>query len=388
MVLRQVDTHQGHERLELLQPEDRSDDALSVRFKTFAAEECAGESGLNVLSPTYGALSLAVASNSDLLDLARECQVGQPIPNLFFSAVKRVLADHPDDPVSSTGQALSEHYARCARDGRPTTGLAQAFTEFCAAHAHEVRELVRTRRVQTNEIRRCSYLMPAFGVIANENPVSSTGQSPGRPLALIDVGASAGLNLLWDSYRYRYSGRGGFETRPYGPADSGVLIKAETRTPMPSIPDLFPQVSYRVGIDLSPVDLSDDEEYRWMMALVWPDHADRAELLVAARRIWLENPPTVIAGDAVAVMPRVLEKVPAGAVLCVFHCHTLNQFPIEARSAFYEILARESERRIVYHIPSEGERMSVDRIEKRQTTTILSARRNAHGRWIEWDTLK
>lgn len=368
VVLRQVDSHQGHARIEQLQPGDRSDDALSLRFKTFAAEECSGESGLNVVSPTYEAISLAVASNSDLLDLARECQVGQPIPNLFLSAVKRVLADHDDD-------TLSEHFARCARDGRPTPGLTQTFTKFCSAHAHEIRELVRTRRVQTNEIRRCSYLMPAFGAIASENP--------GRPLALIDVGASAGLNLLWDSYRYSYS-----DGSTYGSADSGVLIEADTRTPMPTIPDRFPQVSFRTGIDLSPVDLGDDEEYRWMMALVWPDHADRAELLSAARQIWLENPPAVLAGDAVAILPCVLKHVPDDATLCVFHCHTLNQFPVEARSAFYEVLMHESECRTVYHVPSEGERMSVDRIEKRNSTTILSARRNAHGRWIEWDDMQ
>lgn len=349
-----------------MQPNDRSHEALAMRFKTFATEECAGESGLNVLSPTYEALSLAVASNSELLDLARECQVGQPIPNLFFSAAKRVLADHSDDD-------LADHYARCARDGHPTPGLAQAFIRFCSAHAQEIRELVRTRRVQTNEIRRCSYLMPAFGVIANENP--------DRPLALIDVGASAGLNLLWDSYRYKYS-----DGSTYGPLDSPVLIEADTRTPMPSLPDRFPQVSFRMGIDLSPVDLSDDEEYRWMMALVWPDHTDRAELLAAARSIWLETPPKVLGGDAVSVLPRALSRVPGDAALCVFHCHTLNQFPVEARAAFYEILLRESENRIVYHVPSEGERMSVDRIDDRGSTTILSARRNAHGRWIEWDT--
>ena len=113
--------------------------------------------------------------------------------------------------------------------------------------------------------------MPAFGVIARENR--------DRPLALVDVGASAGLNLLWDSYRYSYS-----DGSTYGPADSGVLVDAETRTPMPSIPSQFPRVSFRVGIDLAPVDLSDDEEYRWMMALVWPDHTDRADLLAAARK--------------------------------------------------------------------------------------------------------
>ena len=368
MVLRQVDSHQGRGRLEQLQPNDRSHEALAQRFRTFAAEECSGESGLNVLSPTYEALSYAVADSSELLDLARDCQVGQPIPNLFFSAVKRVLADDPED-------ALNDHYARCAGDGRPTPGLGEAFSDFCSNHTEDIRGLVQTRRVQTNEIRRCSYLMPAFGVIASENP--------GRPLALVDVGASAGLNLLWDSYRYSYS-----DGSTYGPSDSSVLVDAETRTPMPSIPAQFPRVSHRVGIDLSPVDLSDDEEFRWMMALVWPDHTDRAELLSAARSIWLETPPEIVAGDALAVLPEVLTRIPEDAILCIFHCHTLNQFPVEARSAFHEVLMQESERRTVYHVPSEGERMSVDRIEKSQTSTALSARRNAHGRWIEWDTKK
>ena len=367
MVLSQVDSHQGRGRVEQLQPEERTLDALAMRFRTFAAEECSGDSGLNVLSPTYEALSVAVASSTDLLSLARECNVGQPIPNLFFSAVKRVLADHEYDE-------LSDHYARCARDGRATSGLADAFGEFCSSHEHEIRELVRTRRVQTNEIRRCSYLMPAFGVIASENPDT--------PLALIDVGASAGLNLLWDSYRYRYS-----DGSTYGPAASGVLIEAETRTAMPTVPSQFPQVSFRTGIDLSPVDLGDDEEYRWMMALVWPDHTDRADLLVAARNIWLDDPPAVLAGDAITVLPVALERAPDDAVLCVFHCHTLNQFPVQARSEFHEILMCESERRTVYHVPSEGERMSVDCIEDRLSTTILSARRNAHGRWVEWDSL-
>ena len=366
MVLSQVDSHQGRGRVEQIEPAHRSDDALSLRFATFAAEECSGQTGLNVLSPIYEALSLAVAEDADLLGLARECQVGQPIPNLFFSAVKRVLADHTCDQ-------LSDHYAVSAAGGHPTAGLAEAFTSFCAEHGAEIVDLVRTHRVQTNEVRRCSYLMPAFGVISNENP--------GRPLALIDVGASAGLNLLWDSYRYRYS-----DGSTFGPDDSGVLIESETRSPLPDIPDTFPQVSFRIGIDLNPVDLLADSEYQWMVALVWPDHVDRAELLSNARRIWVNDPPEVLAGDAVDLLPEVLRRVPNDSVLCVFHCHTLNQFPVDARAAFYEILNVESERRTLYHVPSEGEQMSVDRIRIRQSTSILSARRNAHGRWIEWGT--
>ena len=367
MVLQQVDSHQGRGRLEQLSPDERTDEALSQRFRTFAAEECSGESGLNVFAPTYEALSITVANNRALLGLAREANFGQPIPNLLFSAVKRVLSSNPD-------AELAEHYVLSAKGRAPSAGLGEAFANFCSDHRPEILELVRSRRVQTNEIRRCSALMPAFGIV--------TSLEPGRPLALIDVGASAGLNLLWDQYRYAYS-----DGSEYGPAESPALIDCEARTPMPDFPKDFPTVGFRVGIDLNPVDLRDDEQYKWMAALVWPDHPDRAALLSAARSIWLEDPPAMVKGDAVEVLPGVLNSAPRDATLCVFHCHTLNQFPVDARRRFYDILKEESERRTLYHVLMEGEEMSLDRIDRGNSDTVLSARRNAHGRWVEWETL-
>ncbi len=360
----QIDRHQGSERVEQLCPEERTIEALAARFRIFAREECSGLSGLAVMSPTYKALSLAIADNPSLLALARECMIGQPIPNLLFAAVKRLLDD-------SNGDCLASHYARIAMGNPPGGGLADSFAQFCADHEVEIVELVGTRRVQTNEIRRCSYLMPAFGTVFLD-----AGQIP---LALIDVGASAGLNLLWDSYRYRYS-----DGSIFGPSDSKVVIECELRSGMPDIPEEFPPVAFRRGADLNPVDLGSDEEFLWMMALVWPDHADRAALLRAARRNWLSDPPRVELGDALGVLPRILAAVPRDAALCVFHCHTLNQFPAEARAAFHEILYGESFSRPVYHIPSEGEYMYVNRIVDGESDTILSARRHAHGRWIEW----
>ena len=359
-----IDGHQGRGRLEQLAPEERTDEALAERFRVFAREECSGSSGLNVMSPTYEALSLAVADNPGLLAMARECMVGQPIPNLFFAAVKRLLDDRE-------GDGLARHYAFIARGEPPDDGLPDPFARFCFARESEIVELVRTRRVQTNEIRRCSYLMPAFGVVSLD--------SGGMPLGLIDVGASAGLNLLWDSYRYRYS-----SNLTFGPDESEVVIDCELRNGMPHIPGELPEVAFRKGVDLNPVDLGDDEEYLWMMALVWPDHPDRADLLRAARNIWLSNPPRVERGDALEILPRILGEVPQDAALCVFHCHTLNQFPAESRAAFYETLYSASHGRVVYHIPSEGEHLYVSRIVNGVSDTILSARRNAHGRWIEW----
>ena len=360
----QVDGHQGRGRVEPLCPVERTDEALAERFRVFAREECSGESGLNVISPTYELLSLAIADNPRLLAMARECMVGQPIPNLFFAAVKRLLYDRE-------GDGLARHYALIATGEPLGDGLADSFVRFCFARESEIVELVRTRRVQTNEIRRCSYLMPAFGTVSLD--------SGGMPLGLIDVGASAGLNLLWDKYQYRYS-----DGSKFGRSDSEVVIDCELKNVMPYIPPELPCVSFRKGVDLNPVDLSDDEEYLWMMALVWPDHPDRAGLLSAARHIWLSNPPRVERGDALETLPRVLEEVPRETALCVFHCHTLNQFPPDARAAFYEILLRESYDRRVYHISSEGEYMYLYRLTDGISDTILSARRNAHGRWIEW----
>ena len=213
--------------------------------------------------------------------------------------------------------------------------------------------------------------MPAFGAVFLD--------AGWIPLGLIDVGASAGLNLLWDSYQYRYS-----DGSEFGPSESEVVIECELLNGMPKIPGALPEVAFRRGVDLNPVDLSDDEEYLWMKSLVWPDHPDRAALLSAARRIWLKDPPQVESGDALEVLPRIMAEVPRDAALCVFHCHTLNQFPAESRASFFEILRRESYERPVYHVPSEGEHMYVSRIVDGVSDTILSARRNAHGRWIEW----
>lgn len=360
----QIDGHQGRGRVEQIRPVERTDEMLAERFRVFASEECSGLSGLNVMSPTYEALSLAVSDDPVLLSLARECRVGQPIPNLFFAAVKRLLDDWEND-------GLAARYERIATEGYPEDGLEDSFAQFCYGHEPEIVELVRTRRVQTNEIRRCSYLMPAFGAVSID--------SGGMPLGLIDVGASAGLNLLWDSYRYRYSGN-----LTFGPAESEVVIDCELRNGMPDIPGELPEVAFRRGVDLNPVDLGDDGEYLWMMALVWPDHPDRADLLRAARNIWLSNPPRVERGDALKILPRILGEVPQDAALCVFHCHTLNQFPAESRAAFYEMLYSASHNRHVYHISSEGEHMYASRIVDGKSDTILSARRNAHGRWIEW----
>ena len=349
-----------------LAPPGRSDRALAKRFRRFAIDECSEISDEGAGSRTYEALSETVASNPVLLELARMSRVGQPIPNLLFAAVKRAVASLP-------GSELAGHYRRIAAERSPEPGLERAFTEFAVAHRDQIIGYLETRMVQTNEVGRCAYLMPGFLTVAAENP--------GRPLALLDVGASAGLNLNWDLYRYKYANGGEF-----GPAESDLLIECDARNGLPNLRETFPQVNFRVGIDLEPVDLDDDEEYQWMQALVWPEHQDREAQLCAAKDVWLQSRPTILRGDAVRLLPELLTEAPEDSALCVFHCHTLNQFSAEARERFESILLEASARRVVYHLSSEGERVSLRRIANGSATTLLTARRQVHGKWIAFDT--
>ena len=237
-------------------------------------------------------------------------------------------------------------------------------------HRDPIIALVQSRGVQTNEVGRCSHLMPAFGIVA---------RTAERALALIDVDAGAGLNLLWDRFDYRYS-----DGSVFGSGQSLVRIDCESRGRMPDIPAGFPEVAYRVGLDLHPIDLADDHEYGWLQALIWPDHADRHALLANARRVWLRQPPRVEQGDALEKLPGLIEDAPDDTALCVFHCHALNQFPVAARAAFASILRSTSRRRPVYHVSSEGQRLTVTRIVDGRSRTLLSVLRSAHGRWVDW----
>ncbi len=140
------------------------------------------------LSPLYGFLGHVVADDPRLLALANEALPGQPPPNILFGAVHALLAKRPSEP-------LAAYYATLGGTLPASPEVRTLFTEFCEAHREELLPVIRTRLVQTNEVRRSALLLPAFAEVA---------ESSGQPLALIEIGPSAGLNLLFDRYHYRY----------------------------------------------------------------------------------------------------------------------------------------------------------------------------------------
>jgi hypothetical protein len=335
-------------------------DLLASRFRQFAELECRGSSQL------YESLATAIAGDHDLLKLASSAQSRQPVPNLLFAAVHYLL-------LSGKDHDLRGFYPSIVAAPKDRKMAFPSFKDFCASHYDGIIQLLQTRRVQTNEVRRCAYLYPAFCRIY---------QHLAKPLALVEIGTAAGLNLNWDQYSYS-CGDGKF----VGAKGSRVRITSTINgANKPSLEEQPPPVIYRVGVDIRIVDLTDDDHLLWLRALIWPEHKDRVELMTRAAEILRAHPPKLIQGDALEMLQRFSEEAPKQAVLCVYHTHVANQFSREKKETLFRIVDGIADRRAVCHIynnmQDEFLHLDILGVEKSSRETI--AKTDGHARWFEW----
>lgn len=204
----------------------------------------------------------------------------------------------------------------CARLlGSPLAGY-PVFRGWLLENWPAVAAEARVRATQTNEPRRLTAIMPILAAI-------------GPRVALIEVGASAGLCLYPDRYSYDYSGR------RVDPADgpSPVLLSAETTGPLP-LPAHPPEVVWRAGLDLNPLHVDDPADVRWLETLVWPEQTERRRRLDAAMAIVRRDPPLLVGGDAAADLAALVARAPAGVPLVVVSPAVLVYLSPAERTAF------------------------------------------------------
>jgi len=209
----------------------RQDDTRRL-YREFAAREARGR------SPLYERLALGVAADADIAHLLDRVPPSKRQPNLLFATVRF---------------------------------LGGMGTDFAA-------DLLIRRRTQTNEVGRCAILLPVLARLEG-------------PLALVEVGASAGLCLLLDRYQYRYG------DQLVGDPSAPLLLECQAIGPVPK-PKHVPDVVWRRGIDVAPIDVTDDDAVRWLEACVWADQTERTARLRAAVEVARREPPVVEQGDA------------------------------------------------------------------------------------------
>ncbi len=300
-------------------------------FRRFGDLECPG------MSTLYERLSLAISGDPEILAIAVQRRAGQPAPNLFFAAVHALLLEGSPHP-------LARFYTSLSPATQTTEDPYPVFRTFCLERRAQIVEIISTRAVQTNVIRRSALLLPAFA--------RAMGNGGNRPTALIEIGASAGLNLFWDRYGFDYGGR-----LRWGDPASPVQLATTCQGPyLPPVPESAVNISQRVGLDLEPVYLDREDGGAWLRALIWPERRDEADLLSRAMDLARSGPPQLFAGDALDLLPGVLDAVPTESRPCIFHSHTLNQFPIEARERFAGLIDRYGGQRDLDLISLEGRR--------------------------------
>lgn len=245
-------------------------------------------------SPAYAHWAGAVARDEELLTLIAGWPVRLQQPNLVFAAVRWHHPDlvHADDPLPGLRRVL------------------------LGPGAAAVRDTAEQRATQTNEVRRLASLVPALGLL------------PAEPLALVELGSSAGLCLFPDAYDYRWEGPDGTVELT---GSGGPVLTATTTGPVP-VPTRHPVVAHRTGIDLAPVDLTDPDAVAWLENLVWPGQDDRLARLRDGIAVTRREPPTTLAGDMLERLDEALALAEAsGARPVVQHSAAVAYLDAAAR---------------------------------------------------------
>jgi hypothetical protein len=189
-----------------------------------------------------------------------------------------------------------------------TPGGGEEFVSLVAARADEIAEVMAVRSTQTNEAARCATLLPVLARLP-------------QPLALLEVGASAGLCLLPDYYAYDYNdGHVLAPSASCGVEPPLLRCRAGAGTPLPRA---GVEVAWRAGLDLNPVDLEDEAELRWLEALIWPGEEYRVKQLRAARELARVVAPRIVQGDLRRDFSSLAAQAPPDATLVVFHTAVL-----------------------------------------------------------------
>jgi hypothetical protein len=200
----------------------------------------------------------------------------------------------------------------------------EEFARVLSNHAAQILGVVRGRSTHTNEPARCATLMPVLARLP-------------QPLALLEVGAAAGLCLYPDRYAYEFNGSRVDPQQLEGPPPPLFTLRATSGTPIPAGPV---DICWRAGLDLNPIDASNPDSVAWLEALLWPGEEYRLPRLRAALAIARQDPPLLLQGDLRTDLPALAARAPSNGTLVIFHTAVLNYVPDPGhRAAFARTVA-------------------------------------------------
>lgn len=304
------------------------------------------------------------------------------------TAVGRTVLNWPGDPsadalalrlagalhalvLNETSAALTGVYPPNDQPGDDL--LKQAIEAAFVDHADAILRFI-DRPPQTNEVARSAALAGGFLAIAAQTSL---------PIAILEIGASAGLNLNWDAFSYNLGGL------KFGHAHARPRLTPEWEGPQP--PDVEAVVNERAGCDRTPIDLGSDDEVLRLRAYIWPDQPHRMARLDQALDVAGTNPIPIASADAADwIMPRL--STPRNDVATVlFHSIVWQYIPHDRQKRLEDLIAAAG-RRATSNAPFAWLRMEPQTVSAASLRLTLwpSGRTHHladvdyHGRWVRW----
>ena len=296
---------------------------LAQVYRRFGEVDAAGK------SPLYESVAVALSESEEALRAIEAAPAGKRHPTVILAALH-------DLALGGRAPALAAAYA--AADGG---AAAAAAVDTLLRMTDSVVAIAARRKARTNEAGRYAVLYPAIAEAAHRVGANAVG--------LIDVGRAAALNLNVDRVGITYS-----NGESLGDPSSPVQLSCSIVGGRPVPTRAMPAVAARIGVDLDPFDVTDEDDARWLRACLWPDHPERTARLEAEMALAATARPLLVKGDAAEVMPEAIAGVPAGALPVVTTTWALSQFPLQSRLRFLHRLDEAAAGRTVAWVAAEG----------------------------------
>lgn len=232
---------------------------------------------------------------------------------------------------------------------------------------------------QTNEVRRCNALIPAFHLIAAET---------GLPLRTSEIGVSAGLNLGWDRFGMTIG------DQVWGDPDSPVQLTPDWRGPLPPLADI--SVTDRAGCDLNPIDPSQPDQRLRLKSYLWADQAERMTRTDAAIDLALAAKHPIYKQDALSFLADRLANPTSGIAHVIYHSIVWQYLPAEAQAEGAQMIADAGTKAtadaplfwLTFEGDANGEGAGIVLQSWPGGVARELARADFHGRWVDWNKVE
>jgi hypothetical protein len=245
-------------------------------------------------------------------------------------------------------------------------------------HRGFLSDFVATQGVQTNEVQRSWVLLPLLLRVAQRTAAAE--------FDLVELGPSAGLNLLWDRYRYRYA------AGEWGPEDALLRFEGEERRPITGdLLGLKPAVRARIGIDRAPIDVRSEAGARLLRSFVWAGQDERLRRLDQAIEAVRADPPELVRGDYVEALPEVLAGLLRDGLTVVFQTASFGYIGDEGRARVRAVLEEAGEDRRLAFISTgkprapEKDCWGLRLVYWPGGEREFAGHADFHGSWLQWE---